>query len=164
MESAPEKEIGKILTDKGLTLTVAESCTGGLVNSRLTDVSGSSAYIKQGFVVYSNEAKREYLGVSERTLKKYGAVSEQTVSEMLDGVLKNTKSDLALAISGIAGPKSDDTQKPVGLVFLGAADKNNKIIRKFQSEKLLERVEMKKLFADKALELLLEFIKDSKGY
>jgi len=160
----PEKEIGQILAQKELILTVAESCTGGLVNSRLTDISGSSAYIKQGFVVYSNEAKTEYLGVAPQTLEKYGAVSEQTVSEMLDGILKRTKSDIALAISGIAGPNSDNTQKPVGLVFLGAADKNNKVVKKFQSETQLERIEMKKLFADKALKLLLDFIKDSKTY
>ena len=160
----PEKEIGLILTQKKLILTVAESCTGGLVNSRLTDISGSSNYIKEGFVVYSNEAKTKYLDVSPKTLDKYGAVSEQTVSEMLDGILKNTKSDLALAISGIAGPNSDNTKKPVGLVFLGAADKKHKFVEKFQAETPLQRIEMKKLFADKALELLLNFIKDSKEY
>ena len=153
-----EETIGKLLTQRNLILTAAESCTGGLINSRLTDISGSSSYIKQGFVVYSNEAKTTYLGVSPVTLKSYGAVSEETVSEMLDGILSKTKSDIALAISGIAGPNSDNTNKPVGLVYFGVAGLGKKIIRKYIAPQKYERVKMKQIFADNALSLLLEFL------
>ena len=156
-----ESKIGQILKRNSLTVTAAESCTGGLINSRLTDVSGSSAYIKQGFVVYSNEAKEKYLNVKNSTLNKFGAVSEETVSEMLDGILHNTDSDIAIAISGIAGPNSDDTLKPVGLVYFGAANSEKKTVVKFQAEKPFERKEMKYLFSQKALELLLNFLEEN---
>ncbi len=155
-----EEKIGKILTERQLILTAAESCTGGLINSKLTDVSGSSAYIKQGFVVYSNEAKNKYLDVSNATLEKYGAVSEQTVNEMLDGILNKTNSDIALAISGIAGPNSDDTKKPVGLVYFGVASSNKKVVKKYVAPQKYERTKMKQIFADNALTLLYEFLSD----
>ena len=95
---------GKILAERNKTISVAESCTGGLLSSLLTDVSGSSSYIKANFVTYANEAKSKYLGVSEETLEKYGAVSVQTAGEMVKGLLQSTGTDYAIATTGIAGP------------------------------------------------------------
>lgn len=99
----PEEEIVQKLTEKGLTLTTAESCTGGLVAKRLTDVSGASAVFHGGAVTYSNRLKSEWLGVKEETLRQFGAVSAQTAREMAEGARKFAKSDLAVAVTGIAG-------------------------------------------------------------
>ena len=153
-----EEKIADILIDKNLTITVAESCTGGLVNSRLTDVSGSSAYVSQGFVTYANKAKQKYLGVKTETLQKFGAVSEQTVTEMVEGILQKTDADIALATSGIAGPNSDNSKKPVGLLFIGVGNRQKKVITKFTAETILSRIEMKDLFTQKALDELYKFL------
>ena len=107
----PENTIGKLLREKGKTVAVTESCTGGLVSSLLTDVSGSSEYIMANFVTYSNEAKMKYLGVSEETLEKHGAVSPETAKEMVEGLLKNTDCDFAIATTGIAGPTGGTDEK-----------------------------------------------------
>lgn len=107
-----------ILLDKGLTVSLAESCTGGLIGKTLTDMSGISASFLFSAVTYSNSAKMKILGVKSETLEKYGAVSEETAKEMCEGVQKLTDSDVALSVTGIAGPNSDDTDKPVGLVYL----------------------------------------------
>lgn len=107
-----------ILLEKKLTLSLAESCTGGLIAKTLTDLSGISASLLFSAVTYSNEAKMKVLGVKEETLKAYGAVSSQTAYEMVKGVQALTNSDVAISVTGIAGPNSDDTNKPVGLVFL----------------------------------------------
>jgi nicotinamide-nucleotide amidase len=104
------------LADKGLQLTVAESCTGGWVAKAMTDVPGSSKSFDRGFVTYSNEAKQEMLEVSSTTLQQQGAVSEQTVSEMVVGALKHSNATIALAVSGIAGPGGGTDEKPVGMV------------------------------------------------
>lgn len=107
-------------------LAVAESCTGGWVAKVITDLTGSSVWFERGFVTYSNEAKREMLGVTESTLATYGAVSQETVTEMAVGALKNSHADLSLSISGIAGPDGGSTEKPVGLVWFAWAEKKNK--------------------------------------
>jgi len=153
-----EKKISEILINKKLTITAAESCTGGLVTSRLTDIPGSSAYIHQGLIVYSNDAKMKYLDVNEQTLKKHGAVSEEIAIEMAHGVLKNTDADIALSITGIAGPTGDKTEKPVGLVYICAANAVNTKVKRFCGDNKLERTEMKRLFSDEALKFLLEFL------
>lgn len=153
MEKTVEERVGKILTDKELTITTAESCTGGLVVSRLTDVSGSSAYVRQSFVTYANEAKIKYVNVNSQTLATFGAVSEQTVREMAQGILSNTDADVALAISGIAGPNSDNTQKPVGLVYICVACGGKFFVKEHFAQKL-ERKEMKQHFSQVALEFL----------
>ena len=106
-----EEKLVKLLTEKGLVLSCAESCTGGLISKRITDVSGSSAVFNCGVVSYSNEIKEKVLGVKHETLVEFGAVSEQTVREMVSGVLKVSDSDIAVAVSGIAGPNSDNTEK-----------------------------------------------------
>ena len=116
-----EKMVGQMLLEKKLTLSVAESCTGGLIGHRLTNVPGSSEYFLGGLVVYSNQAKKDLLGVSPETLEKYGAVSDQTAREMARGVRERMKTDLGLAVTGIAGPDGGSREKPVGTVFIGLA-------------------------------------------
>ena len=106
---------------RGLKIATAESCTGGLVAAALTEIPGSSDVVDRGFVTYSNEAKHEMLGVPLATLKKYGAVSRQTAEAMARGALKNSDADLAVSITGIAGPGGAMPGKPVGLVHFAAA-------------------------------------------
>src|SRR5206468_10737417 len=106
------------------TVTTAESCTGGLLAKMLTDVSGSSDFFKQGWVTYSNDAKRDRLGVSENILNSYGAVSEPVVDAMARNAKRLAKSDVALAISGVAGPTGGTASKPVGMVCIALASKD----------------------------------------
>ena len=115
--------VGKLLTKKALTLAVAESCTGGLIGNRITDIPGRSAYFVGGVITYSNQAKMNQLGVKNLTLEKYGAVSRESVAEMAEGVRKRMLSKLGLAVSGIAGPAGGNEEKPVGLVFIGLSDR-----------------------------------------
>ena len=99
----------------------AESCTGGMIISLLTDIPGSSSMVDRGFVTYSNDAKREMLGVSAETLERHGAVSAETAREMAVGALRNSRAGIALAVTGIAGPDGGSAEKPVGLVWFGMA-------------------------------------------
>ena len=111
----------KLLIENKLTIATAESCTGGLVSAALTDVPGSSGVFGFGVCTYANEAKIKLLGVNEDTLVKYGAVSEQTALEMARGVKALSGADIALSLTGIAGPDGGSSEKPVGLVYLGVA-------------------------------------------
>lgn len=113
--------IGNLLREKNLTVSTAESCTGGSIAAKLTSVPGSSDYFKGGIVAYSNEIKESLLGVSSETLKKQGAVSEETVIEMVKGAMKALKTDCAVSTSGIAGPGGGTKEKPVGTVWIAAA-------------------------------------------
>ncbi len=113
------EDIGNLLRKKDLTVSVAESCTGGLIGSFLTSVPGSSDYFKGGVIAYSNEIKTEILSVSPQTIKKFGAVSRETVREMARGVKELLKTDIGLSSSGIAGPTGGGGNKPVGTVALG---------------------------------------------
>ena len=124
-----EEQVVKILNEKGLVLATAESCTGGLIAKRITDVSGSSAVFNCGIVSYSNEIKESVLGVSHKTLETYGAVSEQTVREMVKGVLRISGADIAVSVSGIAGPTSDNTKKPVGTIWLAVSNGKKTYVR-----------------------------------
>ena len=121
-------EIGSELKAQGLWITCAESCTGGLIAKAITDIAGSSAWFDRGFVTYSNAAKHELLGVSEATLEQYGAVSEQVVREMAQGVLHAAGADIGLSVSGIAGPDGGSTEKPVGTVWFGFAGRDGRIV------------------------------------
>ncbi|MCG7563834.1 MULTISPECIES: nicotinamide-nucleotide amidohydrolase family protein [Pseudoalteromonas] len=112
-------QLGAILTNNGLTITTAESCTGGGISYALTDTPGSSAYIERCFVTYSNEAKSQLLGVAQKTLAEFGAVSQQTVHEMVQGAANAARADVAIAVSGIAGPGGGSLEKPVGTVWFG---------------------------------------------
>ena len=109
-------ELGALLKAHGHTLSLAESCTGGMVASAITSVAGSSAWFDRGFVTYSNAAKIDMLSVSVTTLNKFGAVSEQTAAEMAQGALKNSNAQISGSITGIAGPDGGSTEKPVGTV------------------------------------------------
>jgi len=111
--------IGRMLLEKRRSLAVAESCTGGLIGDRLTDVPGSSHYFAGGVIAYSNAAKAAMLGVDKRTLARWGAVSEQTVREMVLGVCRRFRTEVGVAVSGIAGPGGGTASKPVGLVYIG---------------------------------------------
>ena len=118
------EELTLLLISKNLRLVTAESCTGGMIAAVMTDRSGSSAIFERGYVTYSNESKIEELGVKSETIETYGAVSEQTAAEMAQGALKNSHADIALSITGIAGPNGGTEQKPVGLVYIGIAQQN----------------------------------------
>ena len=117
------KEVGEALKSKKQLLVTAESCTGGWVSQAVTAVAGSSDWFERGFVTYSNAAKEELLGVEKSTLKKNGAVSEQTAGEMAEGALRNSKGTVSLSITGVAGPAGGTAEKPVGMVCFGWARK-----------------------------------------
>lgn len=120
-----EEVVGNLLKEHGQTVSVAESCTGGLIAVRLTDIPGSSAYFLEGVVTYSNEAKRRALGVPADVLEAHGAVSPQTAEAMAAGMRNRAGTDYAIAVTGIAGPDGGSEDKPVGTVFIGYADKKN---------------------------------------
>ena len=118
-----EDVVVDLLAKRGRTLAIAESCTGGLIASRITDVAGSSEVFRYGFVTYANEAKQELVGVSQDALRSYGAVSDPVARQMAEGALKAGEADIAVAVTGIAGPAGGSEEKPVGTVFLGLAER-----------------------------------------
>jgi nicotinamide-nucleotide amidase len=122
------KRVLKLCRARGLHVATAESCTGGLVAAALTEIPGSSDVVDRGFVTYSDDAKRAMLGVPAATLKRHGAVSAQTAKAMAMGALKNSRADLAVSITGIAGPGGGSKQKPVGLVYFAAASRDGRRI------------------------------------
>jgi len=113
------KHLSEILVSKGLTISVAESCTGGSLSSSLTSISGASSYFNCGFVTYSNQSKIDMLGVNPESIEMYGAVSEKVAHEMVIGVGQRSYSNLAVSITGIAGPSGGTASKPVGMVCFG---------------------------------------------
>lgn len=117
-------ELGVALKARGFTLALAESCTGGMVAQAITSIAGSSAWFDRGYVTYSNQAKIEMLGVSNKTLDTYGAVSEQTANEMALGALKNSHAQITGSITGIAGPEGGTLEKPVGTVCFAWSEYN----------------------------------------
>lgn len=123
-------ELVETLKKEGMTITTAESCTGGLIAAAITDVPGSSEVFKRGFVTYCDEAKHEMLGVSEEVLATDTAVSERVASEMAEGAAKVAKADAAISVTGIAGPGGGSPDKPVGLVYIGIYVKGKKIVVK----------------------------------
>ena len=150
-----ESELVKKLTNKRYTITTAESCTGGLLSSKLTDVSGSSAYVKLNFVTYANEAKHEILGVSDEILNTKGAVSEECAEAMANGLFERTGCDVALCTTGIAGPTGGTFEKPVGLVYISIRYKNIVTIKEVRLSPDLDRRKMKEEFANQALKLAI---------
>ena len=127
-----EEVVGHLLLEKNLSISVAESCTGGLIGHRLTSVPGSSSYFHGGVVVYSNQSKVDLLRVDPKTLETHGAVSERTVEEMARGVKDRIKTDLGLAVTGIAGPDGGTRQKPVGTVHVGLAAREKTFSREYR--------------------------------
>ncbi|KXZ39525.1 nicotinamide-nucleotide amidase [Alkalithermobacter thermoalcaliphilus JW-YL-7 = DSM 7308] len=125
-----ENEVVKILKSKNLTISVAESCTGGIISSKLINCSGVSSVFIEGIVAYSNQSKIDRLNVNKDTLDKYGAVSEETAKEMAFGIAKSTNVDIAISTTGIAGPLGGSDIKPVGLVYIGLYIKGNIKVKK----------------------------------
>lgn len=153
-----EQAIGEMLRARKLTLGTAESCTGGYLAHRITAVAGSSDYFQGSIVSYSNEIKKKILGVKPETLEQHGAVSEQTVIEMVQGALKVLDVDIAIAVSGIAGPGGGTPEKPVGLVWLAIGSKNGIKTRKIQSGK--DRLKNIQYSGTMALDLIRQFLKE----
>ena len=152
------KKIINLLSKKNLKLSVAESCTGGMLSSSITSVSGASKIFKFGLVTYSNQSKISLLKVPQKVIKKYGAVSFQCCMAMVNNLAKISKSNLSVSITGIAGPLGGSKNKPVGLVFIGIKKaKKIKINRcLFKNNK---RSSIQKAAVKKTLELILSFIK-----
>jgi nicotinamide-nucleotide amidase len=149
-----EVDLGRFLRDNGLTLSIAESCTGGLVAHVVTNVPGSSDYFDRGIISYSNAAKREILDVREHSLMEYGAVSEEVALEMARGVKENSGTDIGLSTTGIAGPGGGTKEKPVGLVYVGLVSAGDDHVKRMNFDG--DRITNKRLSAEKALEFLLE--------
>ncbi|GAB1469734.1 hypothetical protein MASR2M66_06110 [Chloroflexota bacterium] len=151
-----ENQLHAILTSRRLTLAAAESCTGGLVASRITDVAGSSLYFMGGIVAYSYEAKASLLGVSWDTLNGKGAVSRETVIEMAQGARKVFDVDIAVSVSGIAGPGGGTPDKPVGTVWIGLSASSRDEARHFAWEG--DRIHNKHLSSEAALQFILDYL------
>jgi nicotinamide-nucleotide amidase len=147
-----ESIIIHLLTKRGQTLALAESCTGGCISHRLTNVAGASAALLAGVVSYSNAAKEKFLGVKPETLEKHGAVSEPVAREMAEGVRRETKADYALSVTGIAGPSGGSPAKPVGTVFIGLAGPFETEVRQYFNP--YDRETFKQVTAQQAMDLL----------
>jgi nicotinamide-nucleotide amidase len=151
-----EQAVGKMLIEHGLCLAVAESCTGGLVTMRLTEVSGSSSYIKECYITYSNEAKERVLSVPSETLKRYGAVSAQCAAEMASGVKRISGADIGVSVTGIAGPTGATPEKPIGLIYFGLAAAKG--VRTYQRRFQGNRSENRLWSSDFALDLVRRYV------
>lgn len=149
------EEIGKILTQKGWQISTTESCTGGLLSSKLTDISGSSAYITLNLVTYANEAKERLLDVK---LNDDGAVSENCAYQMARGLHSLTKSDICVSTTGIAGPTGGSLEKPVGLMYSTIYTKNKHKTYRIQVDSNLSRIEIKEKFTVMVLKNIYDFL------
>ncbi len=159
---AKETGVGKLLRDKGLSLCVAESCTGGLLAHRITNVPGSSVYFRGGVIAYANEVKEQLLGVRRETLRRFGAVSQETAQEMAACARRLLGTDIALAITGIAGPTGATPQKPVGLTYIALDAEDTKVCHEHVWES--DRLGNKERSVDAALDMLQTYLekKESK--
>ena len=151
------QKIVKLLIKKRLKLSIAESCTGGMLSSTITSVSGASKVFTMGFVTYSNQSKNHLLKVPKRIIKKNGAVSTECCFSMVNNLSKISKSNIAISITGIAGPKGGSIRKPVGLVFIGVKRNKKIMINKFFL-KSKKRNKIQKAAVKKALELISKVI------
>ncbi|MEO8356677.1 MAG: CinA family protein [Chloroflexota bacterium] len=158
MANSLEVQIGKLLHEKSLKLALAESCTGGLIGDRITDSPGSSDYFCGGVVAYAYEAKVALLGVSWDTLNSQGAVSRQTVLEMARGVRRALGTDIAVSVSGIAGPGGGTDEKPVGTTWIGLVAEGAEWAKIFHFSG--DRSQNKTYAADAALRLLLDYLQE----
>ena len=158
-EETLEQAVVKLLKKYDLTMTTAESCTGGLLAGRIINVPGASEVYNEGFITYSNKAKRKYLDVSKSTLKKYGAVSEQTAREMATGGVFATDSDACVAVTGLAGPDGGSEEKPVGLVYIATYMKDKVNVQRYQFKG--NRAKIREQAVVKGLDLLRRSILDN---
>lgn len=155
--------IGRILTERQLTIGIAESCTGGLISHQFTNAPGSSNYFMGGVVAYSNEVKIKVLGVRPEVIQRFGAVSEETAKAMAIGITGLLETDVGLGVTGIAGPSGGTKEKPVGLVYIALSFRGKVTIRKFNFTG--ERIEIKNQTAAEALRLIEEeAIKETGSY
>ena len=152
------QKVVKLLTKKKLKISFAESCTGGLLSSAITSISGSSKIFTLGLVTYSNQAKINILGISKNTIMKHGAVSYETCLSMVKKLNKIRKTNISVSITGVAGPKGGTKQKPVGLVYIGIKKSNKTLIKKYLF-KNKKRNLIQKSAIIKALNLILSFAK-----
>jgi PncC family amidohydrolase len=148
--------VGDLLREHGLRLAVAESCTGGLISHLITNVPGSSTYFAGSVTAYANETKARLLGVSRRTLEKFGAVSAETVLEMARGIRLALAADIGISVSGIAGPDGGTPEKPVGTVWIGLSSSKEENSRHYLWSG--DRLAVKEQSAQAALHLLMEYL------
>lgn len=153
-----EQQVAQCLTQRGLTLSVAESCTGGLLSARITDVAGASKFYKGGACTYCNEIKQKILGVRAETLETYTAVSQQTAAEMAQGIARVYETDLGVGITGYAGPDGGEDGTPVGTIYIGLFWKGSTQVRKIVSPH--GRSQARQDAADEALCMILHAIKE----
>ena len=158
MDDETERKAAHLLTKNGKTVAVAESCTGGLIAHRLTNVPGSSTYFMRGLVTYNNEAKIELLGVDKNLIEGKGAVSAEVAEQMARGVRERSETDIGLATTGIAGPGGGTEEKPVGLVYMGLSTKGGTETKKFNFSG--NRWEIKEQTSEKALQWIIESLSD----
>jgi len=151
-------KIVRLLTKKRLKISFAESCTGGLLSSSITSISGSSKVFTIGLVTYSNQSKISILKVPKNIIRKHGAVSYEACLSMVKNLSKISKTNISVSITGIAGPKGGTKQKPVGLVFIGIKKGNKTLVKKYLF-KNKKRVSIQKSSVNKALNLILSFLK-----
>jgi PncC family amidohydrolase len=156
MKKALEITAGELLRRRGLRLAVAESCTGGLIGHRITNIPGSSTYYMGSVTAYAYEAKVRLLGVRWETLEKYGAVSKETVLEMSRGVRKALAADIGIAVSGIAGPGGGTAEKPVGLTWIGLSAADVDEAWRFIWDG--DRLQVKEHSAEQALQMLVDYL------
>jgi PncC family amidohydrolase len=148
------KNLTTKLKKNKIKVAVAESCTGGLISYNLTKIPGASKYFMMGIVSYSNISKRDLLKVRQKTLTKYGAVSAEICKEMCNNLLKISKTNIAISVTGIAGPDGGTKKKPIGLVYVGICSKNKFEIKKFNFGKKLSRINIQNLTLKKTIKLI----------
>jgi PncC family amidohydrolase len=156
MSESLEVIVGQLLLQRHLTLSTAESCTGGLIGHRLTDVPGSSEYFLGGIIAYSNEAKERLLGVSHATLEAHGAVSAETAVEMARGARRVLQTDIAVSVTGIAGPGGGSADKPIGLTYIAVSAANDERVERFVWKE--DRSGNKRASSEAALQLVLDYL------
>lgn len=159
-EVSLEDIAGKMLVEKKLTISTAESCTGGLLAGRLINYPGISSVFLEGIISYSNEAKMKRLGVKSDTLEKYGAVSKETAKEMAEGLVAYANTDIGISVTGIAGPGGGTIEKPVGLVYVGLCIKGRVAVKRFDFTG--SRTDVRENTVESALSWLIEEL--NKGF
>ena len=155
MIDTKEIQLGELLSDSGLTISVAESFTGGMIGHVITNAPGSSRYFEGGVIAYANEVKMEILGVSEQTLIDHGAVSKATVLEMARGVRAALNTDIGISSSGIAGPDGGSAQKPVGMAWIGLSASNTEYAEQFLFQG--DRLQIKEQGVHTAIQRVIDF-------
>ena len=158
LSTKTEQQVARILFNYSIKLSTAESCTGGLLSSRLTDIAGSSAYTKENFITYANEAKIEILDVKPETIEKYGAVSEECAKEMAEGIYNKTGCDIAISTTGIAGPTSNEEGKSIGLMYVAIKNKYSLECKEINVNPQHSRRMIKYIFTQEALKFLIDFL------